>query len=107
MMIKVLVFALLSALPTAIVLADGISSEYQPANPTATVGVSRLQQFTGQNLTPKKIIRLDDKTTLIFTSAAQKYRSPNKRGFASANAIQLDFNEIEVLSAIRLIRFDD
>ena len=107
MMLKVFIVVLMSALPATMVMADGISKENQPANLTATVGVSRLQQFIGQNLTQKKIIRLDNKTTLIFTSAARKDRNLMKWDVSSANAIQLDFNEIEVLSAIKLIRFDD
>ena len=106
MMIKIFTATLLATLPVGIVMADSISKNNLPANLTATVGVSHLQQFLSENLTPKKIIRLDNKTTLIFTSVTQKDRNLMKRDFSGANAIQLDFNEIEVLSAISLIRFD-
>ena len=106
MMIKIFTATLLATLPVGIVMADSISKNNLPANLTATVGVSHLQQFLSENLNPKKIILLDNKTTLIFTSVTQKDRNLMKRDFSGANAIQLDFNEIEVLSAISLIRFD-
>ena len=71
--------------------------------PQATIGLSNLKSILEHN--PHPINTLDPKHSATLIYPAYK-KNAIQRGASEANAIELEFDKNEILSAIRLIHFE-
>lgn len=94
----------------ALILLLLLDTPHIPAAETlaspAVIGLSDLKSILEYNPHPSKTLRSGRATSLIYYQLG--YKKPNTLRTADfeANAIELEFNEHEILSAIKLIHFE-
>jgi hypothetical protein len=82
-----------------ILAADDLTSQ-------AVIGLSNLKSILDHNPHPSITSRSGHATSLIYYYSAHNKQNTLRREESQANAIELEFDEHEILSAIKLIHFD-
>lgn len=72
----------------------------------AIIGLSNLKSILEDNPHPSNTLRSKDAISLIYCYPTLKKQGALHRGEFEANAIELEFDKHEILSTIKLIRFE-